>query len=104
MSLECDAMALKIRQTIANKFLACNAALAHFRSDQSGNVAMVFGLMAIVLMVAIGAAIDIGRWLHARDQTVTAVDAAVLAGGRQLQITPIQPPPSPQRRSSILRI
>jgi hypothetical protein len=42
-------------------------------------------MMAIVLMVAIGAAVDIGRWLHARDQTIAAVDSAVLAGGRWLQ-------------------
>jgi hypothetical protein len=78
-------MTLEIQQTFANRLLARNAYLADFRSDQGGNVAMVFALMAIVLMVAIGAAIDIGRWLHARDQTVAAVDAAVLAGGRQLQ-------------------
>jgi Flp pilus assembly protein TadG len=41
--------------------------------------------MAVVLLLSIGAAVDIGRWLHARDQTVQAVDAAVLAGGRALQ-------------------
>ena len=58
---------------------------AHFRSDQNGNLAVVFALMAILLMVAIGAGVDIGRWLHARDQTVTAVDAGLLAGGRWLQ-------------------
>ena len=58
---------------------------ARLRSDPSGNVAIVFAMMAIVLMLAIGAAVDIGRWLHARDQTIDAVDAAVLAGGRWLQ-------------------
>ena len=41
--------------------------------------------MGVVLMLAIGAAVDMGRWLHARDQTVAAIDAAVLAGGRALQ-------------------
>ena len=41
--------------------------------------------MAALLMVAIGAGVDIGRWLHARDQSVTAVDAGLLAGGRWLQ-------------------
>ena len=51
----------------------------------AGNVAIVFALMAVVLMLAIGAAVDVGRWLHARDQTVAAIDAAVLAGGRALQ-------------------
>jgi Flp pilus assembly protein TadG len=56
-----------------------------FAADRSGNVTIIFALMLVVLLLAIGAAIDIGRWLHARDQTVAAIDAAVLAGGRALQ-------------------
>jgi Flp pilus assembly protein TadG len=59
--------------------------LARFRADRSGNMAILFAVTATVLMVGIGAAIDIGRWLHARDQTIAAMDAAVLAGGRVLQ-------------------
>ena len=75
-------------QALEKQMTFVNDGLADFRADQSGNVAIVFGLMAIVLMLAVGAAVDIGRWLHARDQTVTAVDAAVLAGGRELQTNP----------------
>jgi Flp pilus assembly protein TadG len=60
-------------------------ALARFATDRSGNVAVLLALSMVVLMLAIGAAVDIGRWLHARDQTIAAVDAAVLAGGRALQ-------------------
>lgn len=60
-------------------------AFRRFRSDDSGDVAIVFALSAVALVLAIGAAVDIGRWLHARDQTSAAVDAAVLAGGRYLQ-------------------
>jgi len=59
--------------------------IARLQADRSGNVAIVSALMAIVLMLAVGAAVDIGRWLHARDQTQGAADAAVLAGGRWLQ-------------------
>ena len=59
--------------------------IEQFRSDTAGNVAIVFALMSVVLMLAIGAAVDMGRWLHARDKTIAAVDAAVLAGGRALQ-------------------
>ena len=67
-------------------FLERMASLAgSFRKDASGNVAVVFALMGVVLMLAIGGAVDVGRWLHARDQTIAAVDAAVLAGGRALQ-------------------
>ena len=58
--------------------------LARWRRDASGNVAIVFALFAIVLMLAIGAAVDIGRLVHARDQTQGAADAAVLAAGRWL--------------------
>jgi len=50
--------------------------------NRSGNVAILFGLIAVVLMLTIGAAVDIGRWLNARDQTLAAIDSAVLAGAR----------------------
>jgi Flp pilus assembly protein TadG len=56
-----------------------------FRDDTSGNVAIIFALVGVVMMLAIGAAVDVSRWLHARDQTVAAIDAATLAGGRALQ-------------------
>jgi Flp pilus assembly protein TadG len=59
--------------------------LRSFCADRSGNVAIVFALTATVLMLAIGGAVDLGRWLHARGQTVAAMDAAMLAGGRALQ-------------------
>jgi Flp pilus assembly protein TadG len=48
--------------------------IARFGADRSGNIAIVWALMGLVLMLAIGAAVDVGRWLHARDQTVSAVD------------------------------
>lgn len=59
--------------------------LAEFASDTAGDVAMMFGIMAITMFMFIGAAVDLGRWLNARDQTLAAIDAAVLAGGRALQ-------------------
>ncbi len=65
------------------------AGLARFGADRSGNVAVMFAMIAVVLMLAIGAAVDISRWLHARDQTIAAMDAAVLAGGRSLQVNSV---------------
>lgn len=56
--------------------------LRRFRDDESGNVAIILGLTIVVLMLSIGAAVDIGRWSHARHQTAGALDAAVLAGAR----------------------
>jgi uncharacterized protein YegL len=65
--------------------IGSHGVLARFRRDRSGNTAILFAMMTVVLMLAIGAAVDIGRWLHARDQTMAAIDAALLAGGRYLQ-------------------
>jgi Flp pilus assembly protein TadG len=59
--------------------------LVRFAGDRSGNVAMMFGLTAIMLFIAIGGALDFGRWAHASVQTKAAMDAAVLRGGRALQ-------------------
>lgn len=61
------------------------ARLARLDADESGNVAVFTAVTMVVLLLAIGAAVDTGRWLHARDQTAAAIDAALLAGGRALQ-------------------
>lgn len=60
--------------------------LRKFRDDEGGNIAIILGLTIVVLMISIGAAVDVARWLNARNQTVAAIDGAVLAGGRALQI------------------
>jgi Flp pilus assembly protein TadG len=62
-------------------------AARQFASDTAGDVAIIFGLMSIAMFLIIGSAVDLGRWLHARADTMAAVDAAVLAGGRSLQIS-----------------
>ncbi len=49
---------------------------------------MLFGLLATMLLALCGAAVDIGRWFNARSVTVSGLDAAVLAGARQLQLAP----------------
>lgn len=62
------------------------AALAgRFRRSRRGGVAVIFGVMMIALASMIGLAVDLGRWVNARDHTVSAIDAAVLAAGRALQ-------------------
>ena len=92
-------------QVLEKEMTFVNDGLADFRFDQRGNVAIVWALMATVLMLAVGAAVDVGRWLHARDQTVAAVDAALLAGGRAYRRMPrMRVPPSPLPNNSILRI
>ncbi len=62
------------------------ALLCRFSDDRSGSVAVMFALMFVALALFVGAAVDLGRWTQARSQTISAMDAAVLAGGRVLQL------------------
>lgn len=63
------------------------ARMRDFKDDTAGDIAIMFGLLAFVMFMFVGAAVDMGRWLHARKQMLDAVDAAVLAAGRELQTT-----------------
>lgn len=58
-----------------------------FSADERGSTAILFGLAATGIVMFMGAAVDMGRWLHAQSQTKAAVDSAVLAGSRTLQVT-----------------
>ncbi|CAA2137230.1 pilus assembly protein [Hyphomicrobium sp. ghe19] len=60
-------------------------AFCRFAADSRGDVAILFGLMTLVLVMMIGLAVDYGRLVNARNQTLEATDAAVLAGARALQ-------------------
>lgn len=60
--------------------------MARFAGDEGGNAMIIFGLMFSVMLMLVGGAVDFGRWLHARTQTWMAMDAAVLAGARALQV------------------
>jgi len=62
-----------------------------FAVDRSGAVAMIFALITPVIFAIVGGAIDIGRWISARDATLRAMDAAVLAAGRSMQINNTTP-------------
>lgn len=68
-----------------------DTAFKHWLNDRSGTVAVIFGISVPVLFLCAGVAIDAARWFEARRSTSAAVDAAVLAGGRALQISPDQP-------------
>jgi Flp pilus assembly protein TadG len=59
---------------------------ASFVDDTAGDIAMMFGLMAMLMFMFFGVAVDMGRWINARNQTLEAIDAAVLAAGRALQM------------------
>lgn len=61
------------------------AGLERFLPNTSGDVAVLFGLMSAAALMSIGAAVDFARFLNARDQTMAAIDSAILAGVRSLQ-------------------
>ena len=61
--------------------------LSAFVRDPRGNVAMLFGLAAIPLVICIGAAIDYGRALIVQERMASAADAAGLAIGSWTGLT-----------------
>jgi Flp pilus assembly protein TadG len=74
----------KVGRAWANDFRA-RTILRPFAGDSRGDVAILFGLMTVALFMMIGLAVDFGRLVNARNQTLQATDAAVLAGARALQ-------------------
>ena len=56
--------------------------------DERGSVAIMFTLILVPMMGAIGIAVDGARWYSARQVTSGAIDLAVLAGARLLQVDP----------------
>lgn len=59
-----------------------------FRRNERGATAMVFALSIFVLLGMSGAAIDFARWHDAHGVSETAIDAALLAGARRMQVSP----------------
>ena len=71
---------------ICNVSRAANLTLRQFGRDRRGAIAVLFALMAVILVGTGGGAVDYGRWLAARNETVNALDTAVLAAGRVMQL------------------
>ena len=61
--------------------------LSGFARDPRGNVAMLFGLAAVPLLICIGAAIDYGRALIVQERMAASLDAAGLAIGSWTGLT-----------------
>ena len=64
--------------------------LRSFARDKAGNVAILFGLALIPIVIGVGAAIDYGRALVVRDHMADAADAAALAIGSWPGLTQAQ--------------
>ena len=67
-------------------FELLKGAVRSFTHDKRGSIAIMFALMLTASVALAGGAIDFGRWLSAKSKTHNAMDAAVLAGGRVLQL------------------
>lgn len=65
-----------------------NFAHSRLANDTRGNISITFGLSAISLFVMIGGSIDMMRVFSSKTKIQAAMDSAVLAGGRALQISP----------------
>ena len=61
------------------------SALLRLRSDDEGQVGIMFGLTLSIMLMFVAGAVDLSRWAAARSDTKSAVDSAVLAGARVLQ-------------------
>lgn len=57
-----------------------------FRDDTRGAIAIIFAFMFVSLVAVVGGAIDYSQWTSARSETQNALDAAVLAAGRVMQL------------------
>lgn len=64
------------------------ARVAGLARRDGGNVGIIFSLSLTVLLLGAGAGVDFGRWINARTATQSALDNAVLAGARALQLNP----------------
>ncbi len=64
-------------------FQAFRIAAQKFRTSQTGNVAMIFGLTIFPLLVAAGGLIDMSRAYYARTDMQDALDATALALSRE---------------------
>ena len=60
-----------------------NATVNRFRSSKRGNLAIIFAIMSIPLMLALGGGIDYSRASLARSQLQDSLDATSLALSRQ---------------------
>lgn len=61
-------------------------AVCRWFRDSKGSVGLMFGLTIFTLLMFVASALDLSRWSAARSTAKSAVDAAVLAGARSLQV------------------
>ena len=58
-----------------------------FSEDRRGNIGIMFALALLPVLATVGAAVDYSNVLRIKSQMQAALDAATLAGGRELQVS-----------------
>jgi len=64
-----------------NKMTPVESILSRFKKDDRANVGIMFGILIIPIMIAMGSAVDYSRAFLKQKSLASAVDTAVLAGG-----------------------
>ena len=62
-----------------------NQCLSKWGQDKRGNVAVLFALALVPILVVVGAAVDLSRQVNADRHLQSAIDAASLAGARAME-------------------
>lgn len=65
----------------------CDPQMRKLRADRDGNVALIFALVAPLLLAFVGAGVDYAHYALARAELQEVTDAAAIAGARQYLIT-----------------
>ena len=73
-----------------NPMIFLMARLRRFIARREGNVAIIFGLAAIPVVVSAGMAVDVTRAYMVKERLSSALDAASLAVGSEGNLTPAQ--------------
>ncbi len=62
-------------------FRPATSILSRFKADKKANVGIIFGIVLVPVMIAMGSAVDYSRAYLKQKDLASAVDTAVLAGG-----------------------
>jgi Flp pilus assembly protein TadG len=76
-----------IAETAAARSQCLVRSIKKFKTERAGNVAPIFATALLPIFMAVGGAIDFGRAMSVRTHMQEALDSAVLAGGRDYQLT-----------------
>jgi Flp pilus assembly protein TadG len=72
---------------ILKRFWSSKRSIRTFSKDTRGNVAMIFGVSLLPIMISVGVAVDLSRAMVVRERLAQAIDAAALAAGASTSLS-----------------